>query len=158
MPSSSKSRKADCLIHDRTDVTGSPFIDNPGPAKWFNTDAFAVPAPFTPRSNPYQYSGITGPVFWNADGTLPKNFPIREKYKLQFRFEAYNLTNSLMWANPNLTVGNAVFGRSTARATTCSTRCASRSNRRDGQSRRGRTARRDLSVWAFSLSLKLLLR
>ena len=40
-----------------------------------------------------------------------------ERYKLEFRFEAYNLTNSLMWANPNMTVGQATFGRSTAQAT-----------------------------------------
>ena len=35
------------------------------------------------------------------DGTISKTFPIKERYKLEFRFEAYNLTNSLMWANPN---------------------------------------------------------
>ena len=52
------------------------------------------------------------------DGTISKTFPIKERYKLEFRFEAYNLTNSLMWANPNTTVGNSLFGRSTAQATT----------------------------------------
>ena len=72
---------------------------------------------FTPRLNPYQYPGITGPVFWNADGTISKTFPIRERYKLEFRFKAYNLTNSLMWANPNMVPGNALFGRSTTQAT-----------------------------------------
>ena len=38
-------------------------------------------------------------------GQISKTFPIAERYKLEFRFEAYNLTNSLMWANPNMTVG-----------------------------------------------------
>ena len=57
-------------------------------------------------------------MFWDVDGTLSKTFPIKEKYRLEFRFEAYNLTNSLMWANPNMTVGNSLFGRSTAQATT----------------------------------------
>ena len=60
---------------------------------------------FTPRTNPYQYDGITGPIMWNVDATVSKVFPIRERYKLEFRLEAYNVTNSLMWANPNLTVG-----------------------------------------------------
>ena len=41
-------------------------------------------------------------------GTISKTFPIEERYKLEFRFEAYNLTNSLMWANPNMTVGNSL--------------------------------------------------
>jgi hypothetical protein len=53
---------------------------------------------------------------WNLDGTVSKNFPIKDRYKVEFRFEAYNLTNSLMWANPNTTPGNALFGRATAQA------------------------------------------
>jgi hypothetical protein len=111
-------RSGEFLRMPAAEVVGSPFIDNPGPGKWFNTDAFRVLPAFTPRTNPFQYDGITGPIFWNVDGTLSKTFPIKEKYKLEFRFEAYNLTNSLMWANPNLTVGNSLFGRSTTQATT----------------------------------------
>ena len=83
---------------------------------WFNTDAFGVLPAFTPRTNPYQFDGMTGPILWNVDGTVSKTFPIKERYKVEFRFEAYNLTNSLMWANPNMTPGNALFGRSTAQA------------------------------------------
>jgi hypothetical protein len=93
-----------------------PKIDNPGPNAWFNTSAFNVLPAFTPRTNPYQFSGLTGPNMWNVDGTLSKTFPLTESYKLEFRFEAYNLTNSLMWANPNTTPGNALFGRATAQA------------------------------------------
>ncbi|MCC6343386.1 MAG: TonB-dependent receptor [Bryobacterales bacterium] len=111
-------RSGEFLRFPQADVTGTPEISNPGPAMWFNAAAFKVPTPFTPRLNPYQYSSITGPIFWNLDGTVSKIFPIRERYKLEFRFEAYNLTNSLMWANPVLSVGNSLFGRSTAQATT----------------------------------------
>jgi hypothetical protein len=106
-------RFAGQMDYDGTD----PHIDNPGPQKWFNTDAFRVPTTFTPRMNPWQFDGITGPILWNLDATVSKTFPIRERYKLEFRLEAYNATNSLMWANPNMTVGNALFGRSTAQAT-----------------------------------------
>ena len=105
-------------FNNQMDFVGDPNISNPGPQKWFNTDAFKVPTPYTPRMNPWQFDDITGPVFWDVDGTLSKTFPIKEKYRLEFRFEAYNLTNSLMWANPNMTVGNSLFGRSTAQATT----------------------------------------
>ena len=111
-------RSGEFLRFPGADVSGDPFISNPGPAKWFNTDSFKVQTPFTPRLNPYQYDGITGPVFWNADGNVSKTFPIKERYRLEFRFEAYNLTNSLMWANPNVTPGNSLFGRSTAQANT----------------------------------------
>lgn len=105
-------RSGEFLRFGNMEVIGDPVIDNPGPAKWFNTDAFRPAPSFTPRSNPWQYPDITGPIFWNLDGTLSKTFPILERYNLEFRLEAYNLTNSLMWANPNMSVGNAQFGRS----------------------------------------------
>jgi hypothetical protein len=111
-------RSGEFLRFGAAEIVGDPFIENPGPSKWFNTDAFRVLPAFTPRTNPYQFSGMTGPIFWNSDATVSKTFPIQERYKLEFRFEAYNLTNSLMWANPNVTPGNALFGRSTAQATT----------------------------------------
>jgi hypothetical protein len=110
-------RSGEFLRFESADVSGEPYIDGPGPQKWFNTGAFKVLTPFTPRMNAFQYPGITGPIFWNADGTLSKIFPIKERYKLEFRFEAYNLTNSLMWANPSMVVDNPLFGRSTAQAT-----------------------------------------
>jgi hypothetical protein len=109
-------RSGEYLRFGAMDLIGDPELDNPGPARWFNTDAFRIATPFTPRSNPFQFPAITGPIFWNLDGTLSKSFPIMEKYNLEFRAEAYNLTNSLMWANPNMTVGNAQFGRSGAQA------------------------------------------
>jgi hypothetical protein len=111
-------RSGEFLRFSQADIAGPLQIDNPGPQRWFNYDNYKVATPFTPRSNPYQYDDITGPVFWNLDGTVSKTFPVREKYKFEFRFEAYNLTNSLMWANPNMTPGNALVGRSTAQATT----------------------------------------
>ncbi|MEX2261762.1 MAG: TonB-dependent receptor [Bryobacteraceae bacterium] len=109
-------RSGEFLRFNPMDFAGDPYIDNPGPEKWFNTDAFKVQTPFTPRTNPWQFDGMTGPNLWNLDATISKVFPIRERYRLEFRMEAYNLTNSLMWANPNLTAGNALFGRSTAQA------------------------------------------
>ncbi|MBL8230549.1 MAG: TonB-dependent receptor [Bryobacterales bacterium] len=109
-------RSGEFIRFGQLDVVGDPKIDNPGPSRWFNTDAFRLAEAFTPRTNPYQYPGVTGPRFWNVDGTLSKFFPIKEAYKLELRLEAYNLTNSLMWANPVTAVANPLFGRSTAQA------------------------------------------
>ena len=57
--------------------------------------------------------------FYQLDMVLSKKFqmPWSENHRLTFRAEAYNLTNSLMWGNPNMTVGNALFGRSTTQMT-----------------------------------------
>ena len=38
------------------------------------------------------------------------NFDLTEKFKLEFRLEGYNLTNSVMPGNPNLTVTSTQFG------------------------------------------------
>jgi hypothetical protein len=94
---------------------GDPKISNPGPNAWFNQAAFRPLPAFTPRSNPFQYEGITGPGFVNLDSTLAKEFRITESKKLEFKMESYNLTNTFYWGNPNMAagaIGTTQFGRS----------------------------------------------
>lgn len=93
---------------------GNPRISNPSTEKWFDTSKFKVLLPFTPRTNPYQYEGLTGPSYWNLDTSLSKMFRIEERVRLELRMEAYNLTNSFFWANPNTSVTSSLFGRSTS--------------------------------------------
>lgn len=104
------------LRFGQLDVSGDPVIDNPTPAQWFDTSVFKVATPYTPRTNPWQYSGLTGPMYWDWDATLAKNFQVNERYRLELRLEAYNLTNSLMHPNPNVTVTNSQFGQSVGQA------------------------------------------
>ncbi|HVV70011.1 MAG TPA: carboxypeptidase regulatory-like domain-containing protein, partial [Verrucomicrobiae bacterium] len=92
----------------------NPAIDNPNRDKWFDTSKFSRPLPYTPRTNPWQYPGVVGPKYWNLDSTLTKDFSIKERVKVEFRFEAYNLTNSFVPTNPDMTVTNSTFGRSTS--------------------------------------------
>ncbi|MBI3279386.1 MAG: TonB-dependent receptor, partial [Acidobacteria bacterium] len=94
-------------------VEGEPHIDNPDRNRWFNTAAFRKAEPFTPRTNPYQYGGITGPRYWQIDSTLKKAFPVREGMNLEFMLEAYNLTNYFQPNMPNTSVTSSLFGRST---------------------------------------------
>ncbi|MEN6604785.1 MAG: hypothetical protein ABFD86_20415, partial [Bryobacteraceae bacterium] len=110
-------RSGTILTFPKANVSGDPAIANQSPSQWFNTAAFSIPDTYTPRSNPYIYAGINGPLFWNLDGTVSKKFRVTERSSLQFAFEAYNLTNSFMWYDPGLTVGSATFGRLTAQAT-----------------------------------------
>jgi hypothetical protein len=94
-------------------IEGSPQIDNPNRDRWFDTSKFTRPLPFTPRTNPLQYEGVTGPKTWSADITLAKFFPITERVRLEFRLEGYNVTNSFIPNMPNVDVLNTTFGRST---------------------------------------------
>ena len=60
-------------------VSADPTISNPGPNGWFNTSAFKLLPAYTRRTNPWYYSGIRGPRFFNIDGTLNKDFSLTEK-------------------------------------------------------------------------------
>ena len=84
-----------------------------GPGQfWFNTSAFAAPGP-----NRFGNAGrdtIRGPGYRNYDMALFRTFAVRERIKLQFRAEAYNLTNTPHWGNPNTSVSSGSFGQITA--------------------------------------------
>jgi len=60
---------------------------------------------------------VKGPDFWNLDSGLLKNFGLTERFKLQFRAEAFNILNHANWENPrNATAGSpslrsSIFGR-----------------------------------------------
>ena len=93
-------------------VNGDPLVDNPSPERWFNTSAFTQNPAYTPRSNPWQYPGLTGPQYWEINSTVSKNFRVTERVKTEFKLSAYNLTNRLNRAMPDTGVTSSTFGRS----------------------------------------------
>jgi hypothetical protein len=79
--------------------------------RWFNTTAFSSPAQWTIGN---AGRGIVwGPGLKNLDFTVSKYFYFNDRFRLQFRTEAYNITNSPYFANPNVTFGAGTFGRIT---------------------------------------------
>ena len=58
---------------------------------YFNPNCFAPPVPGQVGNIIWPY--IKGPAFFNSDLSLYKNFAIKEKQKLQLRFEAFNFLN-----------------------------------------------------------------
>jgi hypothetical protein len=95
--------------YERLNPIGDSNLSNPTPAAWFNTKAFAVPANFTYG----QLGRNTFRTDWsrNLDFSLFRDFPIRERLKLQFRAEAFNLTNTPVYAAPVANFSNANFGK-----------------------------------------------
>ncbi len=79
--------------------------------RWFDTSRFSSPAQWTPGNAGRGL--IWGPGQRNIDMTLSKFFHFTERYRLQFRAEAYNMTNTPYFANPNVTTGAGTFGRVT---------------------------------------------
>jgi hypothetical protein len=94
-------------------VNGDPRLDNPTPEKWFNTAVFSPIPAYTPRTNPWQYSGLTNPGLLNVDGSLVKRVPVTEKYRVELRMDVFNVLNNMTWADPNTNVFAATFGQST---------------------------------------------
>ena len=79
---------------------------------WFNPNAVATPAPGT-----YGNMGVgslRGPGFWDWSQTISRKFQVAEGQQVEFRAEAFNVTNSLRLGNPNVTVSGGQFGRITS--------------------------------------------
>ncbi|MEO7145190.1 MAG: hypothetical protein ABI165_16970, partial [Bryobacteraceae bacterium] len=98
----------------RANLVGDPALGNPTVAKWFNTSAFAVPAPYT-----FGNSGrdiMRGPGLVDFDFSLFRRFPLRlrEGMALEFRGEAYNLFNTTHFGNPVSNLSNVTFGQITS--------------------------------------------
>lgn len=78
----------------------------------FLTGAFSAPAGSTIGN--LGRGAIRGPGFKNYDMSLLKNFQIRDRFTLQVRGEAYNLTNSPRLVNPVTNINAPDFGQITS--------------------------------------------
>jgi hypothetical protein len=98
--------------NDRPNLVGNPELSNPTTGQWFNTSAFAFPAPGT-----FGNAGrniLDGPGFQNVNISLMKNTPLGERLNLQFRAEAFNLFNHPNFNLPDNFLGSPTFGRITS--------------------------------------------
>ena len=96
----------------RPDVVGDWHIDNPTPAKWFNTAAFKAPAAFT-FGNAGRNILRTDAVH-RFDMSAFRKFPITERIAVEFRAEAYNIFNTVTYNAPTADVANINFGKVTS--------------------------------------------
>jgi len=67
-------------------------LSNPSINEWFNTGAFVIPTLGTIGNTPR--NSLHGPSFRHFDLSIFKDFTVTERVKLQFRAEAFNLTNT----------------------------------------------------------------
>ncbi|MBI4910899.1 MAG: TonB-dependent receptor [Acidobacteria bacterium] len=90
---------------------GTPAAGQRG-IQWFNTAAFTVPARFT-HGNAARTVAL-GPGMVNIDSGIMKNFRIRERYRVQFRWESFNAFNTPAFNIPGSDLGGGSFGISGA--------------------------------------------
>jgi hypothetical protein len=93
------------------DIVGDPVLSSGKSIyQWFNTAAFAQPANFTSGNMSRTYTGVRQDLTKNLDFSLFKNFHIKERLGVEFRAEAFNITNTPVFAAPGTTVNGANFG------------------------------------------------
>lgn len=102
---------------NRPNVVGDPKITGSRPRAqqldaWFNTAAFAAPALYT-FGNAGRTTGY-GPGAIAMDLSIMKDFKFAERYNVQFRSEMLNFINNPNFNVPNLSRGQAVFGKITS--------------------------------------------
>ena len=106
------------LVNDNTNTGVTPRPDRlrdgalpagqRDPARWFDVSAFAVPAAFV-----YGNSGrsiLRAPGQRNVDVSASRTFEVNERWRVQFRGEFFNATNTPQFGLPNSVIGNPSAG------------------------------------------------
>jgi hypothetical protein len=95
---------------DRPDLIGDPQAQTRSPERWFNTTAFAIPAPF--RFGNAGRNILSGPALVSLDAGLSRRFSLHELLGLTFDLQAFNLLNRANFDLPERFADEpASFGR-----------------------------------------------
>ena len=97
--------------YDRLNVVpGAPlYASNKGPNEWLNPAAFSIPPTALGSYGNLGRDSLRGDNFKNIDLSLFKQFPIRESYRVEFRFEMFNSFNTPTWGLPDQNVLDPTF-------------------------------------------------
>ncbi|MGH7867361.1 MAG: TonB-dependent receptor, partial [Candidatus Dormibacteraceae bacterium] len=93
---------------ERPNLVGNPNLSTPSPSEWFNTQAFTNPAPFTFGN--VGRNTLRSDWNRNLDFSIFREFPLTETKRVEFRFEAFNVTNVPVFGIPDGTVSDPNFG------------------------------------------------
>jgi hypothetical protein len=75
---------------------------------WFSTASFAQPTGVAFGSSGRNI--LSGPGLFGLNLSLFKNVKVKERFNFELRGEAFNLTNTPQFANPNSSITSATFG------------------------------------------------
>jgi hypothetical protein len=89
---------------------------NVGPGTWYYDPASFRDPNFNRAANTYRFgtmgrNAVYGPGFQRVDLTLFKDFQLSERFKLQFRAESFNFTNTPQFNNPSANVSNMTLNK-----------------------------------------------
>ena len=100
----------------RPNVVGEHRLSNPTPDLWLNPEAFETPldASGNPTFGNLGRNSLQEGGIFNWDVGLMKNFQVTERVRLQFRWEAFNLTNHPSYGTPNTNLSSPDVGKITS--------------------------------------------
>jgi hypothetical protein len=88
------------------------ILGHEGPGQyWFSKSSFAAPAAGTIGNVGRDI--LYGPNLFAINASISRLFNITERFKLTFRGEAFNMTNTPQFDQPDTTFGDAAFGQIT---------------------------------------------
>jgi hypothetical protein len=91
-------------------ILANPYGDRNSLTNYLNPAAFSVPAQGTYGNG--SQSNLVGPGFWEWDEAVSREFQIAEGKRVEFRAEAFNVTNSFRPGNPATTLSASnTFGK-----------------------------------------------
>lgn len=102
--------------YERANLVGDPHLDRPDRDRWFNTSAFEVPALYTFGN--LGRNRLRSAAYWNMDTSVFRNFPFGEGKRLEFRVEAFNVANTVIYGTPHNDMTDPDFGKVTWLANT----------------------------------------
>jgi hypothetical protein len=76
--------------------------------RYFDTSAFTTAPQFTIGNS--SRNPVRGPGYRVGDIMVGKTFALTERFRMEFRAEAFNVTNTSAWGNPNGNFGTTAFG------------------------------------------------
>ena len=96
-------------VTNRANVT-CPSVKTIGSVnEWFDTSCFTTPGPLQLGNSG---SGkVRGPGYFNADVSLSKSESISERIKLILQVDAFNVSNTPHYSNPNTNLADSNFGK-----------------------------------------------
>jgi hypothetical protein len=98
--------------YERLNVVGSFYPSSKGPNGWINTSSFQLPT-----ANTFGNLGrnsLRSDWGKNLDLSIFREFPFTERFRMEFRFEMFNATNTPVWAVPVTSIDDSKnFGKVT---------------------------------------------
>ena len=89
-------------------ILANPY-GNKTAGNYLNPAAFAAPALGTLGN--LGKAGIAGPHYWGLNLALSRTFQVKEAQKVEFRAEAFNVTNSVRLNDPDTIIDHNTFGQ-----------------------------------------------